>query len=209
MTIRTSRQLLLSALIAGACTVASAQTSPPPPPASAPVAGEKAARPAPGDRRAGRMDPAEMEKRMAERHAQRQADLKAALKITAAQETAWATYSAAMQPPKLDDKQRPSRADMDKLTTPQRIDLMEQMQQQRAADMKKRGDAIKAFYAQLTPYQQGVFDQRAMRGFGGGGEHRGPGQKGKGKGGRDHRHGGDHGPRGGPGPDRDQGPASR
>jgi hypothetical protein len=189
MTIRTPHKLLLSALIAGTFAVASAQT-PPPAAANHHAASDASARPAQRGPRGPMMNPAEMEKRMAERHAEHQAKLKAELKITPEQETAWATFSAAMQPPKMSEMQRPDRAEMDKLTTPQRIDRMEQMQQQRMAEMKKRGDAIKAFYAQLTPYQQGVFDAKAMhheRGMG-------PGMKGRGgPGGR-----GEHGHHGGP-----------
>lgn len=49
------------------------------------------------------------------------------------------------------------------LTTPQRIDLMEQRSAEHQARMKQRGDATKAFYAQLSAEQQKVFDQRAMR----------------------------------------------
>ncbi len=52
--------------------------------------------------------------------------------------------------------------------------------------MKQRGDAVKTFYAQLTPEQQKVYDERAMRGG------RGEGQRG---GGRHGHHGMGPGPR--------------
>lgn len=76
-----------------------------------------------------------------------------------------------MQPP----AQRPPRMDraqMAQLTTPQRIDRMQAMQAERQQFMTQRMDAIKAFYAQLTPEQQKVYDQQAMR-HGKGGRHGG------------------------------------
>ena len=178
----TPRTLLLAALIAGACSVASAQT-PPPAPTAQPAAGEASARPQ-GERRHGRMDPAERQKKMAEHRAKRQAELKAALKITPAQEGAWTQFSAAMQPPAAGQRPRMDRAEMEKLTTPQRIDRMQQLHAERDAHMKQRGDAVKAFYAQLSPEQQKVFDERAMRHGGRDGE----------RGGRHGQHHG-HGPR--------------
>jgi len=51
-----------------------------------------------------------------------------------------------------------SRAELDKLTTPQRIDLIEQRRAERIGQMNQRMDATKAFYAQLTPEQQRLFD---------------------------------------------------
>ncbi|MCA0327814.1 MAG: Spy/CpxP family protein refolding chaperone [Proteobacteria bacterium] len=182
MTSITSR-LVLASLLAIGSGLATAQTTPP----AAPATGEAAARPAPA-----RMDPAQRQQRMAERqqrmterHAKRLADLKAQLKISAAQEGAWTQFSGAMQPPAPGQFQRPDRAEVEKMTTPQRIDRMQQMQQQRAERMKQRGDAVKTFYAQLTPEQQKTFDSRAMR-------HMGE------RGGRGERHG-HHGMHGGPG----------
>jgi len=79
---------------------------------------------------------------------------------------------------------RPDRAEIDKLTTPERIDKMKALHTQHMNDMNAamatRGEATKAFYATLTPEQQKVFDANAMR------------QQG--------RHGWHHGPRGGNGP---------
>ena len=134
--------------------------------------------PSRSESRMGRHDPTKMQAMMAKR----QADLKAALKITPAQEGAWTTYIAAMQPPAgMYTRPTPEqRAEMDKLTTPQRIDKMHEMRAQHMTEMNaamtKRGDAIKALYAALTPEQQKVFDaeQKKHRGHGGPG-HRGDG----------------------------------
>ena len=100
--------------------------------------------------------------------AKHQADLKAKLKLTPAQEAAWASFTAAMQPPadrskRMGWRQSPEqRTELDKLTTPERIDKMRALRTQRMAEMTaamdKRGEATKAFYATLGPDQKKVFD---------------------------------------------------
>jgi protein CpxP len=133
----------------------------------------------PSENYMSKQDPAKIQAKMAKR----QAELKATLKISPAQEGAWTTFTAAMQPP-AGMRARPTpeqRAEMDKLTTPQRIDKMRDMRAQRMTEMNatmtKRGDATKALYAALTPEQQKVFDaeQKKHRGQGG---HGGPGHHG-------------------------------
>ena len=130
--------------------------------------------------RMGKMDPAKMQVRIDKRNAA----LKAQLKLTAAQEGAWTTYTAAMKPPAGLMATRPDFAELAKLPTPERIDKMKALHTQHMNDMNAamatRGEATKAFYATLTPEQQKVFDANAMR------------QQG--------RHGWHHGPRGGTGP---------
>jgi Spy/CpxP family protein refolding chaperone len=102
-------------------------------------------------------DPAKME----QMHAKHLADLKAKLKITASQEAAWNTFATSMKPP-ADMGKRPDRAEMEKLTTPERLDKMRAMHKERMASMDasmdKRIEATKAFYAVLTPEQQKLFD---------------------------------------------------
>ncbi len=108
----------------------------------------------------GSHDPAKMQAMVAKH----QADLKAKLKLTPAQEGAWTAYTAAMQPP-AGMGMRPSdaqRAEMEKLTTPERIDKMRAARAERMAqmnaEMDKRGNATKTFYAALTAEQQKIFD---------------------------------------------------
>jgi periplasmic protein CpxP/Spy len=130
----------------------------------------------PQGERMGRHDPAKMQAHMAKR----QAEMKAKLKITPAQEGAWTAFTAAMQPPANMMGGRPGheqRAEMDKLTTPQRIDKMREMRTQRIAAMDKRMDATKTFYAALSPEQQKVFDAEHNKRGGrhGGGHHGGMG----------------------------------
>ncbi|MBV7542601.1 Spy/CpxP family protein refolding chaperone [Acidovorax sp. sic0104] len=120
--------------------------------------------------------------------AKRLAALKDQLKLTSAQEPAWNTFTAAMQP-----GERPARLDrkdLDKLTTPERIDRMRALRAQHAAEADRRGEATKAFYAALTPAQQKTFDAhppRHHRGAHGDGEGR------HGRGGEQRHHHGDGG----------------
>jgi len=139
---RTSFRLLLAVLLAAFGVVAFAQTPTPAP------ANETWARS--GD---GRTAPVWWQ----QHHASRMNSLKAALKITPEQESAWNTYAEAM-PPRTGQGPLVSRAELDKLTTPERIDLIEQRRAERIGQMNLRIDATKAFYAQLTPEQQRIFD---------------------------------------------------
>jgi Ni,Fe-hydrogenase I large subunit len=122
--------------------------------------------------RIGKMDPAKMQVRMDKRFDA----LKAQLKITAAQESAWTAFTAAMKPAAGMMTNRPDPTEMQKLSTPERIDKMQSVHTQRMTDMNaamtQRGDATKVFYAMLSPAQKKVFDENALqRGGGHGGQH--------------------------------------
>ena len=148
------KPLLLASLMAGAAFSALAQT-----PSTGPMGG-------PGGEqgsmmRHGPMDPAKMQAMVAKRLAA----LKEKLKITAAQEGAWSAFTSTLQPSAdLHKRRMEMRAGMDKLTTPERIDKMRALRTQRDAEMDKRADATKSFYAALSPEQQKVFDAQPMRG---------------------------------------------
>jgi periplasmic protein CpxP/Spy len=177
MTMKPSqKRLLLATLMTASAFAALAQTSTQTPPTDA-------AQP----QMQNRMymgDPAKIRERMEGRpsddhqarreahFAKRQAMLKAKLKITASQEGAWTTFSTAMKPPAMgaggmgmrhDPKMQ---AEMDKLTTPERIDKMRAVRQTHMAamnaEMDKRADATKAFYGVLSSEQKAVFDALAM-----------------------------------------------
>ena len=166
--------LLFAALLATAGASAVAQGTP-----AAPMGGPTAAGMR-GDRMMGHRDPAKMQAWMAKR----QAALKARLQITPAQESAWTAFTAAMQPPVRDiNAMRAQRAEMQKLSTPERIDKMRALRTQRMAEMNaamdQRGEATKTFYAALSPEQQKTLDaehrkfgERAGRGHHGGWMHR-------------------------------------
>ena len=112
--------------------------------------------------RSGKMDPARMQARMDQRHAV----LKTQLKLSADQEAAWTAFDAAHKVPGMMNKQRPDRAEMAKLTTPERIDKMKAMRAEHQAEADKRADSTKAFYAVLNAEQKKVFDSFAMNGPG-------------------------------------------
>lgn len=143
--------------------------------------------PATAEARGGhRHDPqhhAEHQQRMHKRMAEHQERLKASLQLTPQQEPAWNAFVARMQP-----AQRPAQPRMDRdawkqLSTPERLDRMEALKAERDKTMAQRHEAIRSFYAQLTPSQQKAFD--AQQGFG-------PMRAGMKERGMRHRHGGDH-----------------
>lgn len=109
-----------------------------------------------GDHPGRHGDPAKMQ----ERHAQHLASLKTKLKLSADQESAWTTFAAAMAPGKR--PVRPDPAEMQKLTTPERLDRMQALMNERHAAMGRRADATKAFYATLSAEQKTIFDAHAM-----------------------------------------------
>ncbi|MDP2819432.1 MAG: Spy/CpxP family protein refolding chaperone [Polaromonas sp.] len=156
--------LVLAGILAAASLAATAQTVAPAAPATA-SAPDKSD-PTAGHHDQHRHDPAKMQARIA----QHQAELKAKLAITPAQEGAWSAYTSALQPQAPHAVQRPDRtamrAEVEKLTTPQRIDKMNALRTQHMAEMNaaltKRGDAIKSFYAALNADQQKVFDAQRM-----------------------------------------------
>lgn len=96
----------------------------------------------------------------------RLAALKAKLKLTAAQEPAWQQFAQAHQPPATPQGTRLDRESLFKLTTPERLDRMQQAFDARHTvmheRMKQHADATRQFYAQLTPEQQKVFDAETL-----------------------------------------------
>ena len=108
--------------------------------------------------------------KMQERMAQRMAAFKEKLQLSAAQEPAWNTFTASLQPG--ERRARLDRSGMEQLTTPERIDRMRAMRIQRAAEADRRGDVVKTFYATLAPAQQKTFDAQSQRMQGGKHAHR-------------------------------------
>lgn len=72
------------------------------------------------------------------------------LKIQPQQEAAWQTFAASMKPEKREKPAVDANA-----TAPEK---MESMMQRQHARMQRHLDALKAFYAQLTPEQQKTMD---------------------------------------------------
>lgn len=112
--------------------------------------------------------------KMAEFRAKRIAHLHDKLKITAAQETAWKSFVASMQPaprPQVDHKQ--AREQWAHLSAPQRMAKQLDMEKQHLAAQQKRLSALDSFYAVLSPDQKKTFDERAAHEHGHFGPHRG------------------------------------
>ena len=134
-----NRSWVVAGLLAGSAVVAHAQTSP-----ELGRQGHKDASP------------------LAAKVEQHLADLKTQLQITTSQEGSWATFSAAVRPLAQRSTDQPNRAELDKLTTPQRIDALRahhaQHAAERQANREKRENAVKAFYAELTASQKITFD---------------------------------------------------
>lgn len=92
------------------------------------------------------------------------AALKDKLKLAPGQEPAWRAFAESLQPgPRHDRIERGAmREQFAQLSTPERLDRMQAMAEQRQARMAQRAEAVKAFYVQLTPEQQRVFDAEAL-----------------------------------------------
>ena len=140
-----SRHLIAAACLALAGLAANAQPAPA----------------APGAGMPGR--PAMMQERMAhmqQRMAERDAALKQILQIMPAQQGAWDAWIAARHAQR---QQPPARGEFAQLTTPERLDRMRALRAGRNAEMDRRADATKTFYAALTPSQQQAFDALTAR----------------------------------------------
>lgn len=148
---------IAAAALALAGFAAQAQTPPPAPAGPGPM---------PMHEGRGQFDPARMQQRMQERMQRRMESLKRILQLTPAQEGAWNAWTAAMRPSAQMMQQRGQREALERMTTPERIDRMRQLRAQRNAEMDRRAEATKTFYAQLTPPQQKAFDEVSLSFFG-------------------------------------------
>ena len=90
---------------------------------------------------------------------QDRADLGRELGLRADQRSAFQAYEAATMPSQAEMQRQ--EGDMQRfrgMTTPQRLDFTAQQMQRDQADFGRRADAVRRFYAQLTPQQQRHFD---------------------------------------------------
>ena len=102
----------------------------------------------------------QMQAHKAQHMAERAERLKTALQLSPSQETAWQAFQTAMQAQPGVAHLKGDQRQWADLTTPQRLERMQQMHQERLTHMAQRFEAVKAFYAVLTPEQQRVFDQQ-------------------------------------------------
>ena len=85
------------------------------------------------------------------------------LQLSPSQEGAWNIFQQAFQvDPQEMARQRDADAKMPGLTGPERMDQAISMAQDNLAGLRRRGDALKTFYATLSPEQQKVFDRDTL-----------------------------------------------
>lgn len=118
---------------------------------------------------AGGMDHTAMTEKMKARMDKHKAELHDKLKLSAAQEPAWKTFTEAMMPEAMPP--RPDRAAMDKMSAPERMEKMLAMSKEHEGKMETRLAALKTFYAVLTPEQKKILDASHAR-MGHGMDHR-------------------------------------
>ena len=102
------------------------------------------------------MNHAKMAEKMKAGMAQHLAEMHDKLKLSAAQEPAWKTFTTAIAPGAM--PAHPDRAAMEKMTAPERMEKTLALSKERLAKMESRLAALKTFYAVLTPEQKNVVD---------------------------------------------------
>lgn len=85
------------------------------------------------------------------------------LKLSAAQEPAWATFIAAAKPPA--STERPDAMAIAKMTAPERMEKWITLSQLRLAAQQNSLAALKTFYAELTPEQRKILDANVPGGM--------------------------------------------
>lgn len=115
---------------------------------------------------------AEQGKRMQQRHQAMQAgmekyhaSLHEQLKLTPQQEGAWTAFMEATKPRQapMSDAAKAERQAMASMNAPERMEKMLGHAKDRLARMQQHLDALKTFYAVLTPEQQKIFDANHQR----------------------------------------------
>jgi periplasmic protein CpxP/Spy len=101
----------------------------------------------------------QMHAKWGERMAKREQKLHDTLKLTAGQEAAWSTYTAAIKP--APRAERGERGAWKALPAPERMAKRLDMAKQHIAKMETRLSATNAFYAVLTPEQKKLFDENS------------------------------------------------
>jgi len=90
-------------------------------------------------------------------------DLHDALNLMPAQEAAFRAYAAAVTPSReAEARQEATDRMLPDLPTPRRVALIQAAMEKDAEDFKRQGAAVNAFYAQLTPDQQRIFDRETV-----------------------------------------------
>jgi hypothetical protein len=156
---------LLGVTALGAALVVSSASFAQEPPAGAP--------PAPGAMRE------HWAQHMQERAEARARALHDVLGVRPDQEGAFQAFVASMRPPERQEgagRGMDHQATAEQLTTPERLDRMAARMAKHQADFQRKADAVRRFYAVLSPEQRRAFD--ALHGLMGGERH-GPGDHGR------------------------------
>jgi hypothetical protein len=91
-----------------------------------------------------------------------------ALRLAPDQESAWAVYrSVANVPEQAQERRRAASGLFRTLDAPHRMDLVQAEMEAELADLRRQSQALKTFYAALTPEQRVIFDQRTLPPMGG------------------------------------------
>jgi hypothetical protein len=86
------------------------------------------------------------------------------LRLTPDEEGAWRAYQAGIAPdPQQAAASRQAQLLMPQLPTPRRLALLRAQMQADLAAFDRNAEAVKAFYAALTPDQQRIFDTETAR----------------------------------------------
>jgi Spy/CpxP family protein refolding chaperone len=85
------------------------------------------------------------------------AKLHDALKLTAAQETAWTEFSNKMKPVNME---KPGHQDWKNLSTPDRLDKILENMKSHEKQLTEHAATVRTFYGALTPDQQKIFDHQ-------------------------------------------------
>ena len=90
-------------------------------------------------------------------------DLHDVLRLRPDQERAWQAFDDASRPdPQEETRQRNAFERMGSLRAPQRFDLSIQMMRAELEATERRANALKNFYATLSPEQQAIFDRETL-----------------------------------------------
>jgi L-lactate utilization protein LutC len=98
----------------------------------------------------------------AHRHGHHLSDLKAKLKLTTSQELAWSSYEQSVQASK-QDMMHSEYKHLEKLSTPERLDQMQNHRTQMNIRMEKNAEATRSFYGALDADQKIIFDAETLR----------------------------------------------
>lgn len=86
-----------------------------------------------------------------------------ALRLRPDQEQAWQAFQrSSAGDPQEAERHREAFERMDRLAAPQRMDLSIQLMRSDLEQLERRGEALKAFYATLSPDQRERFDRETL-----------------------------------------------